>query len=288
MKIARLFATTAILVSSVLSAQPSPRSQDIHSLVENAPAEVFRVDSGRNRLNAANLFNGLRKRHFGEAVNPDSMDHRSRVNTAASNLTHDQKTGLILFNSVQNHRRPTDSYNEPLESDALAVARRFLQEELKLNEGEYFLDGMSKHLLRRPNGVETVEDTCFDFRRMVNGLKCYGPGTTASIQVGRELTINYVRFDWPTLSSRPSAIRRPASEVVAALPKEAQEPDQLKAGGRPGTPVAMTVYWTHETSDGTLEFVPALAVRGKPVAQPILGQPRYEPHFIPLVEINSK
>lgn len=288
MKIIRSFSITAILASCILSAQSVPHVKDIGSAVEIASVDVFRVDPDQNHLKTANLFNDLRKRHFGDAAHLDSSDHHSKVSTATSTLIHDQKTGLILLNNVRNNRLPTDSYGEPLESDALAVARRFLQEELKLSEGDYFLDGMSKHMLRRPNGVETVEDTCFDFRRVVNGLKCYGPGTTASIQVGRELTINYVRFDWPILSSYSAVIRRPMNEVMAALPKEIQEPDRLKVGARPGTPAAMMVYWTHEALDGSLEFVPALAVRGKALANPVPGQPRYEPNFIPLVECDSK
>ena len=108
-------------------------------------------------------------------------------------------------------------------------------------------------------------------------MKCFGPGTTASVQVGRELTINHVRFDWPTLSWHSAATRGPLSEVMAEVPRD------LNVVESSGIPAAMLVYWTHEAPDGSLEFVPALAVRGEPIANPISGQPKYQPKFIPLV-----
>lgn len=258
------------------SAQSIRSRAELSSILSDKALHVFRTESASTRLHSECLKSRL------QTLMAPVRGGSGRGSDG--NLRQDPRNGVITFDAVQSHRRPTD-FSAPLSKEqALELAQALMNQDLGLNKDDYFLESSSNHVIVRENGVQSVEDICFNFRRLIDGIRCYGPGTVASVRVGREMTINHVYIDWPSLSGSTRASKRSSKDVLTALPANEQHRLNSPAtrGNEEGAP--MLVYHSKVLPDGSLEFIPSLGFRGAPISNPEPGSPRYEPTFVPLAQ----
>jgi len=248
---------SAVLVTSIGS--PAQTLSRTTSLEEQEPSQasaaVYRTPRSQfsGHFQAASLLAG----RFGINGRPLSEEGGTRVKEGDRSLFVSSETGEIRYTVDTTGRRNPHLSMSVASHQSLAVS--FLKR-AGYSESEFFLENTAEHRVGIGGQPETVEDVVYHFRRIVDGLAAYGPGTTLRVTVGKEGVVRSSIEDWHALQVHEGAVIESPSkrkqEVESRL--RATRDQYARQGYSMSIPGKMKlVYLSQSDGEGGFNLVPA-------------------------------
>jgi len=215
--------------------------------------KLFKSSAGRSLEQKAQDI--ARQLNIGDGTASYKYLANSRENEKYVRFNPDSDT--IHYHAIVSPIRDKKRICSPLTNQGIAV--RFMKS-LGIKDDEYFLENISEHKVFCIDETNvSVEDVTYIFRRKVDGISAYGPGTSILVCVGKEGIVRNAVIDWSDFEyQKDLEIEDPIARKDELQHKVSESGRRIKEkGGHFDSPEKMwLVYRSTKDMDGTTTLAP--------------------------------